>query len=175
MATPQTEPNNTIAFQGLPGAYSHLACRAVYPTMTALPCAQFEDTFAAVVDGHARLAMIPVDNSVAGRVADIHHLLPNAGLSIIGEHFHRVNHHLLALKGATLQTLKRVESHVHALGQCRGFLRKHGLQPVVVADTAGGAKDIAERGDTTVGAIASELAAEIYGLQSLAANIEDAD
>ena len=166
---------NTIAFQGQPGAYSQLACQICYPDMPALPCAQFEDTFAAVSEGRARLAMIPVDNSVAGRVADIHHLLPDAALSIIGEHFQHVNHHLLAVKSATMKTLKRVESHVHALGQCRNFLRRNGLAPVVVADTAGAAKDIAERGDVTVGAIASELAAEIYGLQSLAANIEDAD
>jgi prephenate dehydratase len=175
MSTSQASPDNTISFQGQPGAYSHLACRAVYPQMTALPCAQFEDTFAAVTEGRARLAMIPVDNSLAGRVADIHHLLPESGLSIIGEHFQRVNHHLLAIKGASLKTLKTVESHVHALGQCRGYLRKSGLMPVVVADTAGAAKDIATRDDITVGAIASDLAAEIYGLQSLAANIEDAD
>jgi prephenate dehydratase len=174
MSSPAT-PDTTIAFQGQLGAYSHLACRAVFPAMTALPCAQFEDAFAAVTEGQARLAMIPVDNSVAGRVADIHHLLPNSGLAIIGEHFQRVNHHLLALKGASMKTLTRVESHVHALGQCRGFLRKNNLMPVVVADTAGAAKDIATRNDMTVGAIASELAAEIYGLHSLAANIEDAD
>jgi prephenate dehydratase len=164
-----------IAFQGQLGAYSHLACRARFPDMTPLPCAQFEDAFAAVSEGRAELGMIPVDNSVAGRVADIHHLLPNAGLWIIGEHFQSVNHHLLAVKGATLAGLQRVESHVHALGQCRRFLRKHNLTPVVVADTAGSAKDVAEKGDPTVAAIASALAGEIYGLQSLAANIEDED
>jgi prephenate dehydratase len=168
-------PDNTIAFQGQLGAYSHLACRQVYPAMDVLPCTQFEDAFAAVTGGQARLGMIPVDNSIAGRVADIHHLLPNSGLSIIGEHFLRVNHHLLAIKGATLATIKSVETHVHAMGQCRAFLRKHNLQPIVVADTAGAAKDIAARGDTAVAAIASELAGEIYGLHSLAANIEDAD
>ena len=166
--------DNIIAFQGQLGAYSHLACKARFPAMTPLPCPQFEDAFAAVIEGRAKLGMIPVDNSVAGRVADIHHLLPNSSLSIIGEHFQSVNHHLLAVKGATLGGLKRVESHVHALGQCRNFIRKHGLTPIVVADTAGSAKDVAEHGDPTVAAIASELAGEIYGLQSLAANIEDA-
>jgi prephenate dehydratase len=169
------KPANTIAFQGVLGAYSHLACRARYPKMTPLPCAQFEDAFAAVQTGKARLAMIPVDNSVAGRVADIHHLLPHSGLHIIGEHFERVSHHLLAVPGASLKTLRRVESHVHALGQCRKFIRKHGLSPIVAADTAGSAKDVAERGDKTVAAIASKLAAEIYGLKSLASGIEDAD
>ena len=164
-----------IAFQGVLGAYSHLACKARFPEMTPLPCAQFEDAFAAVQTGRAALAMIPVDNSVAGRVADIHHILPRSGLYIIGEHFQRVNHHLLAVKGATLKSLKRVESHVHALGQCRNFLRKNKLMPHVVADTAGAAMDVAIRQDKTVGAIASKLAAEIYGLKSLASNIEDAD
>ncbi|TAK98010.1 MAG: prephenate dehydratase [Rhodospirillaceae bacterium] len=175
MSASHNAPDNTIAFQGLPGAYSHLACRAVYPVMTALPCAQFEDAFAAVTEGRAKLGMIPVDNSVAGRVADIHHLLPDSGLWIIGEHFQRVNHHLLAIKGATMATVRRVETHIHALGQCRNFLRAHNFAPIVAADTAGAAKDIATRGDVSVAAIASELAAEIYGLQSLAANIEDAD
>jgi len=168
-------PANTIAFQGMPGAYSQMACRACYPEMTPLPCAQFEDAFAAVTEGRARLGMIPVDNSIAGRVADIHHLLPNSKLWIIGEHFQRVNHHLLAIKGASMKTVKRVETHIHALGQCRDFIRKHKLEPIVAADTAGAAKDIATRNDITVGAIASELAGEIYGLQSLAADIEDAD
>jgi len=170
-----SKPANTIAFQGMLGAYSHLACRAAFPKMTPMACAQFEDAFAAVQKGRARLAMIPVDNSVAGRVADIHHILPHSGLHIIGEHFERVNHHLLAVPGASLKTLKRVESHVHALGQCRKFIRKNKLTPIVAADTAGSAKDVSERGDKTVGAIASKLAAEIYGLKSLASNIEDAD
>ena len=167
--------SNTIAFQGLLGAYSHIACIAHFPKMKVLPCAQFEDAFAAVQTGKARLAMIPVDNSVAGRVADIHHILPHSGLSIIGEHFERVNHHLLAVPGASLKTLKRVESHVHALGQCRKFLRKNKLTPIVAADTAGSAKDVAARGDKSVAAIASKLAAKIYGLKSIVANIEDAD
>jgi prephenate dehydratase len=168
------DPANTIVFQGYAGAYSDLACRQVYPAMTSLPCPTFEEAFAAVEEGRARLAMIPIENSVAGRVADIHQLIPHAQLHMIGEHFQRVNHHLLAVKGATLAGIKVARSHVHALSQCRIFLRKHGIRSVVHADTAGAARDIAEKGDASEAAIASELAAEIYGLQSLAANIEDA-
>jgi len=169
-----TDPANLIAFQGAPGAYSDLACRSVFPKMTTLPCGGFEDAILAVREGQAKLAMLPIENSVAGRVADIHHLLPDSGLHIIGEHYHPVNHYLLAVPGATLEGLKSVRSHVHALSQCRDFIRKHKLKAVVAADTAGAASEIAERGDPTVGAIASELAGTIYGLQALAANIEDA-
>jgi prephenate dehydratase len=165
----------TIAFQGQPGAYSDLACRHVFPAMTTLPCDAFEDAFAAVREGRAALAMIPIENSVAGRVADIHHLMPDSGLYIIGEHFERVNHHLLALPGAKLEAIRTVRSHVHALGQCRNFIRAHRLTPVVAADTAGSAAEIKERGDPAVAAIASELAGQIYGLVSLAENIEDAE
>ena len=170
-----SSPDTTIAFQGLPGAYSHAACQAVYPDMEPLPCPAFEDAFAAVREGRARLAMIPIENSVAGRVADIHHLMPQSGLHIIGEHFHRVNHHLLAPKDASLDTIKIVRSHVHALGQCRNLIRELGLDAIVHADTAGAAKDLAEHGDVREAAIASELAGQIYGLQSLRANIEDAE
>jgi len=162
-----------IAFQGLPGAYSDLACRTVFPDIGTLPCAAFEDVFAAVHDGKARLAMIPVENSVAGRVADIHHLLPGSGLHIIGEHFQRVNHQLLVLPGTKLADLKTVHSHVHALSQCRKILREHKLTAVVHADTAGAAKELSEKRDPTMGAIASTLAAETYGLEILRDNIED--
>jgi prephenate dehydratase len=162
-----------IAFQGLPGAYSDLSCRTVFPDMKTLPCAAFEDVFAAVHDGKARLAMIPIENSVAGRVADIHHLLPESGLHIIGEHFLRVNHQLLGLKGAKIADLKTVHSHVHALSQCRNTLRSLGLTAVVHADTAGAAKELSEKRDRAMGAIASTLAAEIYGLDILRDNIED--
>ena len=165
----------TIAFQGQPGAYSDLACRRVFPEMTTLPCAAFEDAFAAVREEQAALGMIPIENSVAGRVADIHHLMPDSGLFIIGEHFERVNHHLLGLPGATLDGVRTVRSHVHALSQCRNFIRVHGLTPVVAADTAGSAAEIKERGDKSVASIASELAGQIYGLVSLAENIEDAE
>jgi prephenate dehydratase len=173
--TEPADPERTIAFQGAPGAYSDLACREVFPDMTTLPCAQFEDAFAAVREGRARLAMIPIENSVAGRVADIHHLMPHSGLFIIGEHFAPVHHHLLAVPGASLASLRVVRSHVHALGQTRNWLRAHGLAAVVAADTAGAAREAAERGDPSIGAIASELAGRIYGLVSLARNIEDAE
>jgi prephenate dehydratase len=170
-----SDPDQTIAFQGAPGAYSDLACRRVFPAMTTLPCAAFEDAFAALRDGAAALAMMPIENSVAGRVADIHHLMPDSGLFIIGEHFERVEHHLLALPGASIDKIRAVRSHVHALSQCRNFLRAHGLTPVVRADTAGSAAEIKELGDPSIAAIASELAGQIYGLVSLAENIEDAE
>jgi prephenate dehydratase len=170
-----TNTDNTIAFQGLPGAYSDLACRAAFPAMTTLPCESFEDAFAAVRGGAARLAMIPIENSLAGRVADIHHLLPESGLHIIGEHFQRVNHQLLAPKGAKLSELKTVASHVQALSQCRNIIRDLGLTPIIRADTAGAAVEVAQLGDKTAAAIASSLAAEIHGLDILKADIEDAE
>jgi prephenate dehydratase len=170
-----TQESKTIAFQGAPGAYSDLACRHVFPDMRTLPCNQFEDAFAAVREHRAELAMIPIENSVAGRVADIHHLMPDSGLFIIGEHFERVNHHLLAVPGATFAGLRTVRSHVHALGQCRKLIRELGLQPVIAADTAGAAAELASHPDRSVAVIASELAAEIYGLVSLKQNIEDAE
>src|SRR5579872_7346560 len=145
MKTP--DPVRTIAFQGAPGAYSDLACRRVFPDMATLPCSAFEDAFAAVRGGQAALAMMPIENSVAGRVADIHHLMPDSGLYIIGEHYERVHHHLLALPGAALDQVRVVRSHVHALGQCRNFIRSHRLQPVVRADTAGSAGEVKELGD----------------------------
>jgi prephenate dehydratase len=173
--TVSSDPARLIAFQGAPGAYSDLACRQVFPERPTLPCAAFEDAIAAVREGRAGLAMLPVENSVAGRVADIHHLLPQSGLNIIGEHFQRVKHHLLAPKGATLKGLKRVRSHVHALSQCRTLIRELGVTPIVARDTAGAASEVAEAGDPTEAAIASELAGEIYGLVSLKENIEDAE
>ena len=166
---------NKIAFQGEIGANSDLACRHVQPEMDTLPCNSFEDTFAAVRKGIAKLALIPIDNSVAGRVADIHHLLPDSGLHIVGEHFQRVEHHLLGIKGTTLTELVHVHSHVHALNQCRNFIQQQGINPVVHLDTAAAARDISERDDKKHGAIATKLAGEIYGLESLKANIEDAD
>jgi prephenate dehydratase len=172
-ASPDRLSGHLIAFQGEPGAYSDLACREVFPAMESLACETFDDAIGAVRDGRAALAMLPIENSVAGRVADIHHLMPGSGLAIIGEHFQRVNHHLLALPGATLAGLKAVRSHVQALSQCRAFLRAHGLKAQVAADTAGSAAEVARRGDKTVAAIASELAGKIYGLVSLAQTIED--
>src|SRR5437899_3881543 len=167
-----TKPKR-IVFQGEPGANSHLAIREVYPDAEAVACATFEDCFAAITAGDADLGMIPIENSVAGRVADIHHLMPEAGLHIIGEHFMPVRHQLLAVKGATLKDIKTVESHVHALGQCRKVIRQLGIRPVVAADTAGAAREIAQAGDKTRAAIASRLAAAIYGLSILAEDVED--
>jgi prephenate dehydratase len=163
-----------IAFQGAPGAYSDLACRHVFPGMKTLACPGFEDVISAVRRGRAELAMLPIENSVAGRVADIHHLLPDSGLYIVAEHFERVQHQLLALPGASLKTIKTVHSHVHALSQCRALIRKLGLKATVAADTAGAAAELALSGDKTVAVIASELAAKIYGLKTLKRNIEDA-
>jgi len=168
-----TDAARTIAFQGAPGAYSDLACRNAKPGMTTLPSATFEEAFAAVREGRAELAMIPIDNTVAGRVADIHHLLPESGLHIVGEHFQPVVHHLLAPRGATIQGLKTVHSHVHALPQCRKLIAELGLKAIVHADTAGAAADVAARQDPSEAAIASELAGQIYGLTSLRANVAD--
>jgi prephenate dehydratase len=168
-------PARKIAFQGRPGAYSHLACRRYFPALSPLPTPAFEDTFAAVLEGRARRALIPVENSIAGRVADIHRLMPESGLKIVGERFLRVNHHLLAPPGSSLKTIRRVHSHVQALSQCGRFLRKHSFEPVLHADTAGAAADIAAAGDRAEAAIASELAGEVHGLVSLRANIEDAE
>ena len=167
--------SNTIAFQGEPGANSDMACHAAFPYMTTLPCPTFDAAMAAVQAGKAELAMIPVENSIAGRVADLHSLLPHTRLKIVAEHFQRVEHCLVALPGATLKSIKTVKSHVQALSQCRNFLRKHRFSPLVHGDTAGAAREIAEDGDKSVGAIASSLAARIYDLKVLARNIEDAD
>jgi prephenate dehydratase len=165
--------NKKIAFQGEPGAYSHLACEEAYPDLEPLPCESFEAAFAAVSEGPAALAMIPIENSLGGRVADMHHLLPESSLYIINEHFQAVQHCLLASAGASLEGLKRIESHTQALAQCRGLIRELGVEAVHVADTAGAARDVAERGDPAVGAIASKLAADIYSLEILRTRIED--
>jgi prephenate dehydratase len=162
-----------IVFQGEPGANSHLACRDAYPDHEPLPCPTFEDCFAALTAGEADLGMIPIENSVAGRVADIHHLMPTAKLHIIAEWFLPIRNQLMASKGASLKTIKSVESHVMALGQCRGIIRQLKLKPIVAADTAGSAREVAESKDPTRAAIASRLAAEIYGLDILQENVED--
>ncbi|MGJ5202371.1 prephenate dehydratase [Bradyrhizobium sp. HKCCYLR20261] len=162
-----------IAFQGEPGANSHIAISEAYPTAEAMPCPTFEDALSAISSGEADLGMIPIENSVAGRVADIHHLLPGSGLYIIGEWFLPIRHQLMALKGTRLADIKTVESHVHALGQCRRIIRQLGVRPIVAGDTAGSARDVSQRGDKSVAAIASRLAADIYGLDILAEDIED--
>src|SRR5215467_1737768 len=162
-----------IVFQGEPGANSDIACREAYPDYQPLPCPTFEDALGAVASGEAELAMIPIENSLAGRVADIHHLMPTSGLHIVAEWFLPIRNQLLASRGTSLGDIKSVESHTMALGQCRNFLRKLGVKTVVAADTAGSAREVAERGDKTRAAIASRFAAEIYGLDILAEDIED--
>ena len=162
-----------IAYQGEPGANSHIACAENFPGWTSLPCATFEDAFAALQDGAAELAMIPIENSIAGRVADIHNLLPASGLHIVGETFLPIHFQLLALRGAKIEQLRSVHSHVHALGQCRKIIRKLGLKPVVAGDTAGSAREVAESGDVARASLATKLAGQIYGLQTLGENVED--
>ena len=164
---------NNIAFQGVLGAYSHMACQAHRPDLTPLPCASFSEMIAAVQDGGADCAMVPVENSTAGRVADIHHLLPESGLFIISEHYQPVAHKLLGIKGAQLSDITEVHSHEQGLAQCRLTLHKMGIKPVIHSDTAGAAKDIAARGERHVGAIASALAGEIYGLDTVQDSITD--
>jgi prephenate dehydratase len=163
----------TIAYQGEPGANSDIACREVYPDWETLPCASFEDVFAAIEEGRAQLGMIPIDNSIAGRVADIHHFLPNSGLHIVGEHFLPIHFQLLSVPGATRDSIKTVHSHIHALGQCRKIIKELELTPVMAGDTAGSAREVAEWGDPTRASLATSLAAEIYGLETLAADVED--
>ncbi len=162
-----------IAYQGEPGANSHIVCVQHYPDAEALPCASFEDVFAAVDTGAADLALIPIDNSIAGRVADIHHFLPGSGLHIIAEHFLRIRFHLMGVPGTTLETIKTVHSHVHALGQCRKIIAEHHWRPLIAGDTAGAAREIVEANDITQASISPPLAAEIYGLEVLARDIED--
>jgi prephenate dehydratase len=162
-----------IAFQGEPGAYSHEACRHARPDHEALPCRTFEDAVEAVKTGAAELAMLPVENSTYGRVADIHSLLPQSGLRIIDEAFVRVHINLLALPGTTLEDITEAQSHTVLLGQCRRFLKEHGIHRITGADTAGSARAVSEGGIAHRGALAAELAAEIYGLDVLARHIED--
>lgn len=165
--------SHRIAFQGEPGAYSHQACHQARPDYEALPCRTFEDAIEAVRDGRAELAMLPVENSTYGRVADIHSLLPESGLHIIEEAFVRVHINLLGLPGTQVSDIKTAQSHTVLLGQCRDFLKKHNIARQVGADTAGSAKQISELGDPSMGALASELAGDIYGLDVLARHIED--
>jgi len=165
--------NRRIAFQGEPGAYSHQACRETRPELEALPCRTFEDAIEAVRSGEAALAMLPVENSTFGRVADIHHLLPESGLDIVQESFVRVHINLLAIPGTPLSRIRTAISHTMLLGQCRDFLARHGIPRVTGADTAGSAKHVAEEGEPSAAALASELAGEIYGLDVLARHIED--
>ena len=163
-----------IAFQGEPGAFSHAAAHTLFPNDEALPCTTFEDTISAVQQGRAAYGVVPVENSLYGRITDIYHLLPESGLHIVGEHFLRVEMNLLAIPGTKLEEVKAVQSLSVALGQCRKFISDHKLKTINGVDTAGSAREVAEKGDRTVAAIASRFAAEVYGLEILAANIEDA-
>jgi prephenate dehydratase len=167
------QDNPVIAFQGVLGAYSHLAAHGAFPAMEPLACPTFQDAFAAVEEGRAGLAMIPIENSLGGRVADIHHLLPESNLFIIGEYFQPVHHCLLVPKGGTFETVKEAHSHEQALAQCRNTLRELKIKPVIAADTAGAAQAVAKLNDPSVAAVASSLAAETYGLDILRPRIED--
>ncbi len=165
--------HKSIAYQGESGANSHIACAERFADLTPLPCPTFEDAFAAIQDGTADLGMIPIENSIAGRVADIHSLLPASGLHIVGETFLPIHFQLLGVKGARVSDLRSVHSHVHALGQCRKIIRRLGLKPVVAGDTAGAAREVAQWGDPTRAALATRLAGEIYGLDVMGADVED--
>ncbi|ABD56782.1 prephenate dehydratase [Jannaschia sp. CCS1] len=164
-----------IAFQGEPGAYSHQACHEARPNLEALPCASFEDVIEAVRAGDAQQAMVPVENSTYGRVADIHRLLPESGLHIVDEAFVRVHINLLAVPGATLENVTEAHSHLVLLPQCSKFLAKNGIKGRVSSDNARAARDVADWADPSKAALASELAGEIYGLNALARHIEDHD
>ncbi len=170
----QSDSRSGVAFQGIPGAYSHQACQEMFPEMEPYPCASFEEAIETVRAGEAGRAMLPVDNSLYGRIADIHHLLPKSGLHIVAEHFLPVRLNLLGAKGSNLEGIRTATSHPVALGQCRQFLREHRIVPQAGADTAGAARAVAEAADPSVAAIGSSLAAEIYGLDTLATGIEDA-
>ncbi len=162
-----------ICFQGENGANSHIACQEMFPKLEPMPCATFEDALAAVKSGEARYGMIPIENTIAGRVADVHRLIPSSQLYIVGEHFLPIRFQLMGLKSSTLSGIKDVYSHVHAIGQCRKFMREHGMSAHVTGDTAGAAREVAEWNDPSKGALAPRLAAEIYGLKILAENVED--
>ncbi len=166
---------NRISFQGEPGANSDTACRNMFPDMEPLPCATFEDAFNAVESGKADLAMIPIENTLAGRVADIHYLLPHSKLHIVGEYFLPIHFQLMVLPGVDVSEIKEVYSHIHALGQCRKIIRKNRWKPVVAGDTAGAARIVAEEKVRTNAALAPRLAAELYGLDIVAENVEDSE
>lgn len=173
VAVKMVESTNLISFQGENGANSDMACRDMFPDMQPLPCPTFEDAFNALVSGEVDLAMIPIENTIAGRVADIHHLLPNSNLKIIGEYFMPIRFQLMILPGAKQSDIKSVHSHVHALGQCRNIVRQNNWKPVVAGDTAGAARQVSEAGDKSMAALAPRLAADLYGLEILTENVED--
>ncbi|QKC80302.1 prephenate dehydratase [Mesorhizobium sp. NZP2077] len=169
------EKTNRISFQGEPGANSDTASRNMFPSMEPLPCPTFEDAFNAVETNKADLAMIPIENTIAGRVADIHHLLPESKLHIVGEYFLPIHFQLMVLPGVKREEIKTVHSHIHALGQCRKYIRKNGWKPVIAGDTAGSAKLVSGLKDRTMASLAPALAAELYGLDIIERNVEDTD
>jgi prephenate dehydratase len=162
-----------IAFQGEKGAFSHMLCTKAYPDADVMPCLTFHAAFDAVIEEHADLAAIPIDNTLAGRVADVHYLLPDSGLHIIAEHFLPISHNLMGIKGTKIEDITNVHSHVHALPQCSAYIKSKGFQAHINADTAGAARDVATMNDPRHAAIASEIAAEIYGLKILDKAIEN--
>ena len=162
-----------VAFQGEKGAYSHLACLEVFPGVEAKACSTFEEAFQLVKDDSEYKIVIPIENSLAGRVADIHYLIPKYKLQIHAEHFQKVNHNLLGIRGSKIKDIKTVRSHAQALGQAQKFISDNKLVPIISADTAGSAKFISEKNDKSEGAIASTLAAKIYNLEILKSNVED--
>lgn len=164
-----------IAFQGDIGANSDMACRDMFPELEPLPCATFEDAFAAMEQGAADLAMIPIENTIAGRVADIHHLLPESGLHIVGEYFMPIHFQLMVLPGVKRDEIRSVHSHIHALGQCRRIIRENGWAPTIAGDTAGAARLVADKQDRSMAALAPRLAADLYGLEIIAENVEDTE
>ncbi|MFJ1308278.1 prephenate dehydratase [Agrobacterium sp. P15N1-A] len=166
---------NRIAFQGEFGANSDMACRDMFPDMEPLPCPTFEDAFNAIENGEADLGMIPIENTLAGRVADIHHLLPESRLHIIGEYFMPIRFQLMVMPGVKKDEIRTVHSHIHALGQCRKIIRSNGWKPVIAGDTAGSARLVSEKGDRSMAALAPRLAANLYGLDILAENVEDSE
>jgi len=172
---PPEKTNDRIAFQGEPGANSDTACRDMFAAMQPLPCPTFEDAFNAVETGKAALAMIPIENTIAGRVADIHHLLPDSRLHIVGEYFLPIHFQLMALPGVKREEIESVHSHIHALGQCRKYIRRNRWKPMVAGDTAGAARLVRDLADRSMAALAPRLAADLYGLDILEENVEDSD
>ena len=175
MSNQEKSKERHIAYQGEPGAFSEQACRQFSPDLTPLPCGTFEEAVSAVTEGRAEQAMLPIENSLAGRVADIHHLLPNAGLHIVAEHFLPIEHHLLAKPGVKLEDIKVVRSHPVALGQVRAFIQASNIAPEMAGDTAGAARRLSESAHPEEAVVASALAAELYGLEIIKRNIEDAN
>jgi len=173
--TPILDPENTIAFMGVEGANADLACRQASPYMQTMGVPSFEDVFAAVASGKAALGMIPIENSQAGRVAEIHQLLPKTNLHIVGEYFQHIEHCLLAPKGATIATIKDVYSHPQGLLQCREHLREMKVTIHTYSNTAQAAADVAQWNDKTKAAIASPLAGQLYGLTVLREHMQDSD